>query len=210
MSDDSVLGTLRKAPGFVAKTVERLVVTRRLDRRIRDDPDHPATNREAAFDAIQDADRILFLCWGNVCRSPLAARYLRSRLEGVGVDGVTVESAGVGEREGRPSPETAVAAAADHGVDLTDHRSERVSADQVGGSDAIFVMDHYNYYLLVTRYPSAADRTFFLGAVTGDRDPVTISDPYGEDRASFEDVYGTIVAAIDRLVESLPPANQQG
>lgn len=198
-----MLAALRRAPGFAAKTVERIVVTRRLARRFRERPDHPATNLEEATAAVERVDRILFLCWGNVCRSPLAEGYLAGRLEATGVGGVSVQSAGLGEVAGRPSPERAVEAAAAYDVDLSDHRSRLASPAQVEASDVVFVMDYYNYYLLVTRYPEAAGRTFFLGALLGDEASTTISDPHGEGREAFDDAYAAIVASVDRLVESL-------
>lgn len=199
----STLAALRRVPGFVAKTVERKAVTRRLARHFRERPDHPAVDREEAIAAIEGADRILFLCWGNICRSPLAERYLRSRLEALGIDCISVESAGLGKVEGRASPATALQAATNCDVDLSDHRSTLASAETVEDSDVVFVMDYYNYYLLVTQYPKAVGRTFFLGALVEKNDSTSIPDPHGEDREAFDDAYATIVDAVDRLAEGL-------
>lgn len=187
----------------MAKTVERVVVTHRLARRLRERPDHPATNLEEVTAAVGGVDRILFLCWGNVCRSPLAEGYLAGRLEATGIDDVSVQSAGLGAVADRPSPETAVEAAAAYDVDIADHRSKLACTAQVEASDVVFVMDYYNYYLLVTRYPEAAGRTFFLGALLGDEASTTIPDPHGKGREAFDDAYAAIVDSVDRLVESL-------
>lgn len=128
----------------------------------------------------------------------MAERYLRARLRELGVDGVSVESAGFIDRENRPSPEHAVAAARDHGVDLADHRSTRVTASMLADSDLVFLMDTYNYALLKREFGEYADRAYFLNAF-GDGD-YEIPDPYGTDVEEFRAVYGDVAAAIDALV----------
>src|SRR3989442_12759849 len=80
---------------------------------------------------------ILFVCHGNICRSPLAAALLRRALS---QKKVGVASAGF-MGPGRPAPPEAVAAAAHYGVDLSAHRSQLLTADRARGADLIVVMD---------------------------------------------------------------------
>lgn len=149
---------------------------------------------------------MLFLCWGNVCRSPFAERRLRSRLADHGEDGVTVRSAGTGRTSGRSSPPGAVRAARRYGVDLRDHESGRLDDAAIRAADAVFVMDYADYHDLATAYPRAADRTYFLGPVAG-AGP-TISDPHTAGGEGFGVVYATIATAVDELAAARRGGNE--
>lgn len=140
---------------------------------------------------------MLFLCWGNVCRSPFAERLFRSRLADHGDDGVSARSAGTGRTSGRSSPPEAVREARRYGVDLRGHESARLDDAAVREADAVFVMDYADYHDLATAYPGAAGRAFFLGPVAGAG--ATISDPHTAGGEGFEAVYATIAAAVDEL-----------
>lgn len=207
----SPLTALARAPGYLRKRVRRWVASRRVARELDRRPDHPATDRERAVATLAGADRVLFLCWGNVCRSPMAARYCESRLAERGVEGVTVASAGLGEREGRPSPPDAVTAAAEYDVNLRDHRSRRLRPGLVGASDAVFVMDFNDFHDVRTRHPDVLDETFFLRTFAGDGP--TIPDPHGEGPGTFERTYATVATAVEGVVEALdghPPGGDGG
>lgn len=191
------LALLLKAPAYLLKRARRALVRWRLARRFRRRPDHPALDRREALARARDADAVLFLCWGNVCRSPFAERLFRSRLADRGVDDVSVRSAGTGRATGRSSPPNAVRVARRHGVDLRDHASARLDGAAVRDSDAIFVMAYNDYHDLAAAHPGATDRTFFLGPVAG-AGPA-IDDPYSSGVERFEAVYATIAAAVDEL-----------
>jgi len=198
MPEYSTVERLRRAPGYGLKLARRWVARRYWQFRL--PPDHHALNGGAALAAATDAESVTFLCWGNVCRSPFAERYLAAELVERGRDGVTVASAGLGSRSDRPSPPGAVAAAAEHGVDLSDHRSS-CPPDRLADSDLVFVMDYNNYGSVATRFADAGP-VFFLGALAPGN-TAAVPDPYGEDEAAFETVYGTIAAAVDRLADAL-------
>lgn len=198
----------RKAPGYGLKVARRWLARQYRRLYFRRRPDHPALDREAATRRLRSADSVLFLCWGNICRSPLAERYLRALLDERGVDDVTVRSAGLGEAEGRPSPSTAVAAAGDRGVDLDDHVSQCATAALLDQCDVAFVMDLNNYHSVATSFPDAAEKTFFLGAFATDADDPThrealVPDPNGSDRETFDEVYDAVAAAVEEIAAVL-------
>jgi protein-tyrosine phosphatase len=197
-TDRPLSDLLRKAPGYAVTSLRRWTIRRYRSLYFRVNADHPALRYDRAVERLREADAVLFLCWGNVCRSPLAERYLDRRLAERGVDGVAVRSAGLGQTAGRSSPDAAIAAAAEHGVDLADHVSRRVTPEQVAESDVVFVMDYNNFHSVVTRFPRLGQSVSLLG-VAGEAPGVVVPDPYGGDADRFERTYRTITRAIDDL-----------
>lgn len=162
-------------------------------------PDPEPLDTTAALDDLAPEPHVLFLCFGNICRSPFAERYLRERLDDRGLEQVSMSSSGFFDREGRTSPEVAVETAQRFDVDLTSHRSDRVTDAQLHDADLVLLMDARNYTQF--RDAGATDGAVFLGAFTdGDAE---ISDPYDSSHAEFERVYGQITDAIDVLADRL-------
>ena len=132
----------------------------------------------------------------------MAERLLRRRFRQHGLDGMTVRSAGFIDREGRHSPETAVAVAEEYGVDLSNHRSTCVSSELTTESDLILLMDVYNYTLLRRNFSASTEKACFLGSFSSDTGS-EISDPYDGSIAEFQRVYGEIATAVDQFVDEL-------
>ncbi len=148
--------------------------------------------------------QVLFLCLGNICRSPFAARYWNLRLRELGLDGPRAVSAGLLPQAGRSTPTKFRVLADSFGVDLADHQSREVSAALIESADAIFVMDAGNYRGLLARFPAARDKVHVLGAVLGAlADGEQIPDPFPlppiEARLSYE----KLVAALKALLSPL-------
>ena len=144
----------------------------------------------AARRAFRGSGRVLFVCKGNIGRSPFAEAIARRLLE----DGREITSAGLLEA-GRRSPADAVAAAAMWDVDLTKHRSRAVSAELVRQSDAIFVFDQLNYRHMAARFPEARDRLHLLGALDAGG-PLFVPDPWGRGADVYATTYRRIAEAL--------------
>lgn len=157
---------------------------------------------ELARERLAAASDVLVLCAGNICRSPMAERYLRRRFAAVGRDDVAVTSAGFVRREDRPSPERAVRAAGEFDVDLSDYRSRTLTPAMLAESDLVFLMDAYNYDAFRRRFAGDSADVFFLKPL-GPADGFEITDPHGTDLATFQRVYGEVAAAVDAGVASM-------
>src|SRR6516164_2457155 len=96
---------------------------------------------------------ILFICTGNVCRSPMAEALFRRATDGRG--DFRVLSAGLGAMNGQPPTAHSVAAMRDVGLDISGQRSRSLTADLVGQADYIFGMTHGHVDTLGLLYPGA-------------------------------------------------------
>jgi protein-tyrosine phosphatase len=148
---------------------------------------------------------ILFVCHGNVMRSPVAAELFRVRL-GAASPEFAVASAGTWTTNSRPADVRAVAAAGRLGVSLASHRSQMVSRQAIERADLICVMDYRNEAEIVARFSRAARKTILLGGVDK-RSPCgpSIPDPYALDADGVADVYQRVSSAVDALVAALAP-----
>src|SRR5205823_5568018 len=136
---------LVQAARFGATAVEKIAgrVARRWQQQHRHGLLAEALVRRNLLPAVwlPTAGEVLFLCHGNIYRSPFAASYFNARAAAAGWSGPIARSAGFHERSSRRSPPRARVFARGLGVDLADHRSRQVSAAMVQSADAIFVMD---------------------------------------------------------------------
>lgn len=108
-------------------------------------------------------DPILVVCTGNVCRSPMAEGLLRAALGSrLGPDAPVVSSAGTMGWSGSPADPNSVEAAAERGVDISDHRARELTPRDVEGATLILGMSGEHAREVVVRDPAAAPRTFTL------------------------------------------------
>lgn len=160
---------------------------------------HQSHSRQPTFfDA--SPTRLLFLCYGNICRSPFAEAYWNKRVAETGRDGPQAISAGFHPEKGRLSPARFVNLAHSFGVDLSGHRSQRITAALVKEAGAIFLMDIKNYKAFKDDFPEWVGKTFLLGSfANGDR--AEIADPYSADLDDARHCYTQLAAAVDSLLK---------
>jgi low molecular weight protein-tyrosine phosphatase len=180
----------------VRRALERLLVAlaHRLERPaawVLSRPPVRARVRRRTLRAWRAGDSPLILCYGNINRSAFAAGF-------AGAHGrASARSAGFYPRDGRRSPATTIACAARYGVDLTAHRSTRITRPELAGAQAIFVFDLENVARVAALDPLALPRTHLLGAL--DDDPrVLISDPHNRGLEVLERTVARIARAIER------------
>jgi protein-tyrosine-phosphatase/predicted ATP-grasp superfamily ATP-dependent carboligase len=137
--------------------------------------------------------KILFLCYGNICRSPLAAALAEKRLSGV-----TIDSAGFHEQTGRSCPQKILRIAESFRTDLSSHRSARVTRDGLANADLVIAMDLENLNCVRQEFPEMANRTTLLG-LFATPETVAIADPYLADEAATSSICEQIRQGIDGL-----------
>lgn len=140
---------------------------------------------------------ILFLCYGNICRSPYAlARW--NRLQTNKPSRCPASSAGFHPRTDRPTPARFQAAAMHRGIDLTEHRSRIATLGMLETAGLIVVMDLANAISVENVAPQAIRKTVLLRAVENAGHP-EISDPYGQPLPAGAAVYAQIDQALATL-----------
>ncbi len=149
---------------------------------------------------------VLFVCMGNICRSPTAEGVFRSTAERAGVAGsLLIDSAGTGDwHVGEPPDRRAIAAAQRRGYDLTRLRARQVSADDFLRFGWIFAMDQENLGVLRELQPDehAGHVGLFLDLLPNP-DIREVPDPYYGSADGFEHVLDLIERASEALIVRL-------
>jgi protein-tyrosine-phosphatase len=147
--------------------------------------------------------RVVLVCTGNICRSPLAEALLRAALEERGVTDVTVASAGTGAWDGAPASEGAYLVGLERGLDLSGHRARLLTREVVEQSDLILTMARHHRARV--QELGGEGKVFVLGEYAGrSPDEGEVSDPFGGDlevyRQTCVELEQLVHAAADRLV----------
>ena len=148
---------------------------------------------------------ILFVCMGNICRSPTAEGVFRHLAEKAGLaDRLTIESAGThAYHSGEPPDRRAVAAAARRGVSLSSIRARQVSADDFEKFDYIIAMDEDNRDRLLAEAPEEHQHKVRLFLSFATVSETEVPDPYYGGSAGFERVLDLVELASRGLLETL-------
>jgi protein-tyrosine-phosphatase/CelD/BcsL family acetyltransferase involved in cellulose biosynthesis/predicted ATP-grasp superfamily ATP-dependent carboligase len=153
--------------------------------------------RKALKNAADGKVRIVFVCQGNICRSPFAEAMLRTRLSARG-SSVTVASFGMLPRQGRATPDDGIMAAAAKGIDLRPHRSAHLSRALAEAATVIFVFDDINRRAILDRYPDLRVPILQIGDFAP-RPIGRIDDPIDGDHAVYAATYDAIEASVVAL-----------
>jgi protein-tyrosine phosphatase len=151
---------------------------------------------------------ILFVCHGNIIRSPMMAALFKERFSGGKAGDCLVSSAGLHARTGRPADPRAVAVAREFGISLEDHRAQLLTDALVDRTELIVTMDLLNYAEIFGRYPQARDRILlpFVPADGGRRRTLEIADPFDGDeedvRACFHLLHRSALCLCSSLASS--------
>ncbi len=153
---------------------------------------------------MSESVSILFVCMGNICRSPMAHGVFRRLVDEAGLaDRVVLDSAGtIDYHAGEPPDRRAIATAGGRGVDIADLRARAVRAEDCARFDLVLAMDRGNYNRLQKLCNGAGDVRLFLDFARGRREQ-EVPDPYSGGPEGFEYVLDLIEAGAAGLLDEV-------
>ena len=145
--------------------------------------------------------KVLMVCLGNICRSPLAHGILQNRIEAHNLDW-EVDSAGTSAWHiGKPPDHRSIAIARSNGIDISGQRARQFKASDLEYYDTIYVMDSSNYQNVSLLDPTNSHShkiKLILNNVYPEENRA-VPDPYYEN--NFQEVYQMIEQAVDKILE---------
>jgi protein-tyrosine-phosphatase len=151
---------------------------------------------------IRQLKKILFVCSGNTCRSPLAEGIARKIFPDRTRVSAEISSAGTSAFDGMPASYHAIEVASKHGVDISGHRSRLLSRTLVREADLIVTMGAKHSETVAVIEPEALDYTVVLTGFCPDRG-VDVPDPIGGDTGEYERTYDLIGGCLETMAAVL-------
>jgi len=149
---------------------------------------------------MNDKKNIIFICTGNICRSPMAEYLMKSHLPSAST--WQVSSAGLGAFDGAPPSEYGVKVMKEFGIDIRRHKSRRFDENMAKSSDLIVTMTRNQAEEIRSRHPFAAENVYVLKSFSplrNHQDDDDLIDPIG----MSEDVYRAVRDQIDVALSGL-------
>jgi len=142
--------------------------------------------------------KLIFVCTGNTCRSPMAEGLLKHLL---GPDcGWEISSAGVCAANGVPASSGAIGAMREAGINIATHRSRHLSAEMIESADLLVTMTRGHRDAILSIAPQSAGKVFLLKSFGIAQCPADIYDPVGEALDVYRRVRDEIDAALPDLI----------
>jgi protein-tyrosine phosphatase len=144
--------------------------------------------------------KILFVCTGNTCRSPMSAAIARRVAQERGLTDLGLESAGTSAWDGQPASDGAILIGLERQLDLSDHRSRTITPALVDAQDLILTMGPHHRDQVEAM--GGAGKTFLLSSYASHgADETPISDPFGGDLQTYRTTADELEAAIRKVID---------
>jgi protein-tyrosine phosphatase len=149
-----------------------------------------------------DPVRVIFVCWGNICRSPMAERVAEREATDAGLTGVTFRSAGTSaEERDEPMDRRARAVLTEHGYRSDEHRAHRITRAEIEDADLVIAMEDIHLRKMTALSPGALNLSLLTDFDQAAAPGSGVPDPWYGTAAGFEDTLATIQAAIPGVLD---------
>lgn len=140
-------------------------------------------------------DKIVFICTGNTCRSPMAEGLFKA-MGGEEKTSLKAISAGIFTTNGMSASENAIIAAKELGADISNHKSQILNQDIVNDAKYLVCMTGAHYDQILLKFPDVSNKLFTLL-------PTDIDDPYGGNIDDYRKCANQIKIAVESIIERL-------
>lgn len=146
--------------------------------------------------------KILFVCTGNICRSPMADWYLRKRVKELDLtEFFKIDSCGTYAINGEKASFNAIATMKRYDVDLENHLAKNIAEIDIDNVDLIITMTLKHKEFIKYKYPNVSTKVFTLVEyVDRNNNYLDIDDPWGYDNVIFDNIADQIVEKVEKLI----------
>lgn len=150
-------------------------------------------------------DTVTFVCTANVCRSPMAERLFADAIckEGAPLDKIKVVSAGVSAVNGDGPSYNSVKAMDEIGIDISNHKSQRLNLELMQSSIAIFVMTESHRALIHMTYENLNTPIYLMREFMSPAEGNQIPDPFGQSLHVYKLSRDSMIEAIPSIINFL-------
>lgn len=153
-----------------------------------------------------DKTKVLFVCLGNICRSPTAEGIFKNKITKKNLENLFEhDSAGTSAyHAGEKADSRSLAKASEKGVDLSFIKSRQLIAEDYYAFDYIFAMDESNYTNIMSEYPdNATSKVEMMLDYLSENDTKDVPDPYWSGSDGFETVFKLLDEAIENFIKKI-------